>query len=230
MTGPAEPVEVGDLRVFVDPGAAAELTHADILVELDGIAGLAVATDPIVEFVEQALGDLAVETACGEPEVFGGELGTTPDGIALDLAADDPGADRRVVRQFLPVHRALARLLTAAGLVAPDAIGSETPGDLQARMPYVRIVRVGGGSDLVNDYPQVDIDVFATTSRAGEDLAERIRQFLTLPAPAYTSGVLLDRIDCLTAATERPWADTRVRRYGATYRVVSRRQAALTTA
>ncbi len=103
-----------------------------------------------------------------------------------------------------------------------DNIGPQTPDDLATREWFIRARRIDGGSDLVNDYPVMEVDVFAPTAAVGEPLAERIRQWLTRRRPTP----LVDRIDCATGARELPWGDDTVRRFGATYDVVTRRTAA----
>lgn len=233
MTGP---VELGDIGVTAEPGLSDPVTDPDPgvdpgvdagpeSVELPtGLDEPAAAAEPD----ELTAGNLPA--GLGEPEAGGGDLAVFPDEITA-LAVECGQAERiriRRVLQFPVAARALAGLLVDAGLIEPDRIGSETPTDLQYALPFVRVFRVAGGSDLVNDYAQVDLDVFADTSIAGEQLAENIRQYLSLPAPPYSGGALIDRIECLTAAAERPWADIRIRRYGATYRVVTRRQPAIT--
>ncbi|MET0701724.1 MAG: hypothetical protein ABWY93_18895 [Mycobacterium sp.] len=201
MSGPL--VELGDLVLDTDSGTG----------------------NPDAAFSEPGLGDLHLDAEAGEPELAAPAV---PDPVQLDLELS--GVDMSVVfrpgLQFILPARALAAMIIDAGLIIAGHIGSETPADLQSRLPYIRVLRVAGGSDLVNDYAQVDLEVFAATSLAGEQLAESIRQYLTLPAPPYTPRYLIDRIECLSGAAELPWADTRLRRYGATYRVVSRRQPA----
>ncbi len=98
-------------------------------------------------------------------------------------------------------------------------VGPQTPEDLAARPWFVRAMRVDGGSDLLNDYPVMEVDVFAPTYAVGEPLAENIRQWLTRRRPSP----VVDRIDCLTAPRELPWGDGTMRRFGATYDVVTRR-------
>ncbi len=100
--------------------------------------------------------------------------------------------------------------------------GTETPDDLQDRLPFVRVRRVTGDSTWLNDRPVVEVDVFAATQDVAWRLAEDIRDYLVGPPPPLP---LLDRIDCEQGPRELPWADGRVRRWGADYRVTSRRRA-----
>lgn len=127
--------------------------------------------------------------------------------------------------RFPIVARTLAQLLIAQQLSTAGRVGSETPSDLQTRMPFVRIDRVGGNSDWVNDYAVVDIEVFSSTYVEGEQRAEYIRQYLVFAdLPAIEGYGLLDRVECVSGPQELPWADDRVRRFGATYRITSRRR------
>lgn len=125
------------------------------------------------------------------------------------------------LRRFPDVQRALVTIL---GPLVDGRAGAETPSDLESRMPFIRVIRTGGPSDRVNDYATVEVDCFAGTYTAAELLAEQVRQLLTGP-PLRAGAAILDRISCESAPTELPWAPG-VRRFGATYVVVSRRYTA----
>ncbi|MBQ1047854.1 hypothetical protein KBX50_05195 [Micromonospora sp. C51] len=128
--------------------------------------------------------------------------------------------------RFPDVQRALATLLEPLAGGAGHT-GAQTPDDLQQVLPFIRITRRGGGSDRLNDYASVEVDVFADQyggDDGAEALAERVRQFLT-GAPRAVPPVVFDRITCVSGPTERPWAPE-VRRFGAAYLVVSRRYVA----
>lgn len=99
--------------------------------------------------------------------------------------------------------------------------GTATPPNLAEVLPFVRVRRVDGPRDRVNDYAQVEVDVFAAAYAAGEPLAEAIAQFLST---ARAVSPLLDRIECDTAFRELPHGNGVVRRWGATFTVVSRRR------
>lgn len=126
------------------------------------------------------------------------------------------------LRRFPDVQKALAAIVES--LVGAGRAGSETPEDLEQRLPYVRILRIGGYSDRLTDFATVEVDVFAGTYAQAEPLAERIRQHLTGP-PLRVGPVVLDRITCESGPVELPWAP-RVRRFNASYVVRSRRYAA----
>ncbi len=123
------------------------------------------------------------------------------------------------LRRFPDVQRVLVTLLEP--LAGAGRAGIETPGDLQQKLPFVRVVRTGGSSTRLSDYALVDVDCFAATYTAAELLAERVRQYLTGP-PLRSGPAVLDRITCQSAATELPWAPG-IRRLNATYQVTARR-------
>lgn len=99
----------------------------------------------------------------------------------------------------------------------PSNVGTETPSDLQDRLPFGRVRRIGGVDDQFTDSARVIVDVFAATYAAGSALAEAVRQRLrSAPAP-------LDRVLTLTGPAELPWEDPGTRRWSATYRLDLRR-------
>lgn len=223
---PGDP-QIGDMRLpaaLGDPGVTGPPPGGGVAVAgLQLAAALGVPGATVVEegvSVAVTLGPLIVIDPNASRAV---QLGAGPRLTITPGRVKTPG---RIPSWFPFIARALAALLIELGLAEIGRVGTETPVDLQNQLPFIRIVRVGGDSDLVNDYPQVDLDVFAASSVDGERLSEAIRQLLTMPAPPYVDGVLLDRIVCLSGAVERPWADVNIRRYGATYRVVARRQPA----
>ncbi len=123
--------------------------------------------------------------------------------------------------RFPDVQRVLVEDLEA--LAGVGHTGTETPADLLGALPFIRVLRVGGGSDRLNDFPAVDIDVFAGTYAAAELLAEQVRQRVVGPPPAVA---VLDRAVCEVAPRELPWGtpDDGVRRWGATYLITTRRR------
>ncbi|WP_053065478.1 hypothetical protein [Micromonospora sp. RV43] len=122
--------------------------------------------------------------------------------------------------RFPDVQAAL--LVVVEGLAGgPEHAGIETPEGLVAATPFIRVRRLGGNSDLLHDWATVEVDVFHTTYRGGEELAERVRQWLT--GRKHRAGpAVLDSITCQVSPIELPWGPG-IRRFGATYRVVSRR-------
>ena len=125
-------------------------------------------------------------------------------------------------RLFPDAVRVLVDDLTA--LAGDGHTGAQTPADLAGTLPFIRVTRFGGGADHVSDYPMVDVDVFAATYAAAQQLAEQVRARIVGPPPA---AALLDRVVCEQGPHELPWGDdSTVRRFGATYRVTTRRRIA----
>lgn len=122
---------------------------------------------------------------------------------------------------FPDVERNLVHLL--ADLVGGlDHAGTETPGNLGDRLPYIRVRRFGGADDGISDAPVMDVDTFAGTRTAAVALAESVRDRL-LAAPHHVDGVVLDHVITSTGPREIPWGGEGVRRWAATYRVTARR-------
>lgn len=102
--------------------------------------------------------------------------------------------------------------------------GYVTPADLADRLPFVRVRRVSGNRDRFNDFAVVDLDVFAATYPAALDLSEQLADWLCGPPPPIAA---FDRAECTSSPVELPWDDSdppKLRRFGATYTVVSRRR------
>jgi hypothetical protein len=107
-------------------------------------------------------------------------------------------------------------LLALAGV---NDAGTETPADLDAQLPFVRVMRRGGPTDRLNDRPRLDIDVFAATRSAGVPLALEIVRHLM---DDYSVSAV-DRFECEAGPAELPWSDGAVRRWGMTFQAVARR-------
>jgi hypothetical protein len=124
-----------------------------------------------------------------------------------------------VARRFPDVTR---MLVTALEVWVPDGThtGPETPEDLQAKLPFIRAYRMGGGRDRLNDYATVAVDVFDATYTGAESLAEDIAQWLCGPPPPLA---LIDRIDPDVSPRRLPWGDDRLVRFQAQYSLVTRR-------
>lgn len=56
----------------------------------------------------------------------------------------------------------------------------ETPENLQSVVPWIRVTRTGGSSDLVTDRAPVVVDVIAENATDAWTIAEQVRQRLTL--------------------------------------------------
>jgi hypothetical protein len=122
------------------------------------------------------------------------------------------------------VTRAVCDLLEDLGTT-----GTETPADLEANLPYIRVTRTGGADDLVTDTATVSVDVFAANATDAKDTAEQARQRLTLgPFGTGTSFATghgrIDRARTVTAPQMLPPTDTdNLRLVVASYQVQMRR-------
>jgi hypothetical protein len=119
-----------------------------------------------------------------------------------------------IERDFPNIERLLAGLL-APDFGGDDHVGSETPDDLEARLPFLRVVRIGGARTHQYDYPVVDLDVFDVDEAAGAPRASRLANRLLAKPPPHPS---IDVVSCEPAFRELPWGDSEsVRRWGATF-------------
>lgn len=107
-------------------------------------------------------------------------------------------------------------------LAGSGHVAVETPADMESRLPFVRVTRVAGDRNRLEDLPVIDVDVFASSYSAGRLLADDIAEWLIGPPPAAN---VFDRVDCEVAPRELPWGDD-VRRFNASYRVILRRRLA----
>jgi hypothetical protein len=107
-----------------------------------------------------------------------------------------------------------------SGAVLPALL----PDDVGSHLPFVVPRRIGGNADNVNDYPLIQIDVYADTYAVAMDVAEQIRHRL-LSGHVYGPHGQIDRAICTSAHIELPHEDEAVRRFSTQYRVTCRRTA-----
>lgn len=121
----------------------------------------------------------------------------------------------------------LALLDHLADLVGGDEhTGNETPDDLQGRLPFLRVTRIGGSDDGLTDSAEVDVEVVAPTRRVAWTLAELVRERLTA-RPFRVGTVVIDRATTTVSPFQPPavTAGVRLVRYAASYTVRVRRTA-----
>jgi hypothetical protein len=124
-----------------------------------------------------------------------------------------------IERDFPNIERLIAAIF-AADLGGTDHVGSETPDDLEDRLPFLRAMRVGGTRTHQFDYPVVELDYFDADELTGAPAASRIANRLLTKPPPHPS---LDVVACEPAFRELPWGDSEtVRRWGATFFVETR--------
>jgi hypothetical protein len=126
-----------------------------------------------------------------------------------------------VTYEFLDVEALLLGYLETL-VSSTDQVNTETPADFGGLLPFIRAYRFSGQTDRLTDFADVQVDVFAELRSTGLSLARTIRDQLIGPPPPVA---VFDRVDCNVAPVELEWADDKVvRRWGATYRIVTRRR------
>lgn len=100
-------------------------------------------------------------------------------------------------------------------------VASETPHDLASRLPFVRVVLVGGSTPNVSlDAPLLAVDAFAADRPQAIALANRVRTLLSYGSlGADLMGGRIGQVSTVTAPLWAPWDNSSVRRYTATYRI-----------
>lgn len=119
----------------------------------------------------------------------------------------------------------IERLLVAylPPLLGGVRVVTDTPANLERVLPIVQVQRFGGGDVAPGiDRPVVDIDCYAATRGAASDLAERVRYAVLYRLPGTTVGAVgIPRVDTLTGPSWRPYDNTALRRFGASYAITT---------
>lgn len=100
---------------------------------------------------------------------------------------------------------------------------TDTPSNLEKILPVVQVTRFGGVDVAPGiDRPIVDVDAYAATRAAASELAERVRYALLYRLPGTTvGGVGFPRVDTLTGPSWRPYDNSALRRFGASYAITT---------
>lgn len=122
---------------------------------------------------------------------------------------------------FPDVHEVLFEVLVPA-FVDDQHIGTVTPADLETRLPFVRVRRIGGPSTLITDRPRLDVEVYAATIGAAFQMSREIQQAL-ISGPRSTTAGIIDRCTTEVGPREAPYENTAVRLVMGTYRLSLRR-------
>jgi hypothetical protein len=118
------------------------------------------------------------------------------------------------VRDFPNIERLLAGVF-ASLLGGTGHVGSETPEDLEAHLPFLRIVRTGGPRTHLVDFPIVDLAYLAADEFTGAPGASAVANLLLGKPPPHPS---IDLVGCDLMFRELPWGDSdSVRHWGATF-------------
>jgi|SRR5690606_11193177 len=99
---------------------------------------------------------------------------------------------------------------------------TETPPDLDDRLPWVQVTRLGGPYDgFRRDQPTVDIAAYAASRPAASQLAQQVQEALhTRLWGATVGGAVVSRVETRTGPHWVPYDNPNVRRYEATYAFV----------
>lgn len=105
--------------------------------------------------------------------------------------------------------------------LTPVRVVTETPANLQAVLPVIQVGRVGGADrDVVIDNALVTVDCFGASREAAKTLAEQVRTALRFQLPGHaTTDCVVTKTTTVSAPAWRPWDDTSLRRFGASYQI-----------
>lgn len=100
---------------------------------------------------------------------------------------------------------------------------TDTPSNLEKVLPLVQVTRYGGDEAAPGiDRATVDIDCYGANRSAASNLAERVRYALLYRLPGTSVGdVGIPRVDTLTGPSWRPYDNTTIRRFGASYQITT---------
>lgn len=128
---------------------------------------------------------------------------------------------------YADVERLLVALLP--GLTGGVRACTDLPADLLQVLPVVQVARIGGTDSSVSlDVATVDVDSYAASRQAANELAGQVRHALLFALPgAAAAGGVVTRVQTLSAPAWRPYDNTTLRRVGASYQLTVRATAAL---
>lgn len=111
-------------------------------------------------------------------------------------------------------------------LGAGHRVVTETPADLVAALPLVRVDRIGGSDySVVFDRATVDVDCWHVDRLSARALALTVHGLLRygLPGQRIPGGVVCT-VGTGSAPGWRTWDDSTIRRFGGTYQIVVQAQ------
>jgi hypothetical protein len=128
-----------------------------------------------------------------------------------------------VTTQNVPVFVDVERLLVIwlSGRLGRRVL-TDLPGDLAGQVPLVQIARYGGADERPGlDTVLLDVDAYGANRGSAVALAEAARHALRFALPGeQLDRAVVTRVDTLEAPSLRPYDNTDVRRFGATYRLI----------
>lgn len=123
----------------------------------------------------------------------------------------------------IDVERALIDGLVSAVAGDQTRIGTNTPGDLASKLPFLRVLRYGGGYDNTTgtDRADVDLDGFGPTRDAARAV---LYDALTLLLPGSRLGdrMTIDTITVLVSPRSLPYENPAVRKWSAAVSITTR--------
>jgi hypothetical protein len=100
---------------------------------------------------------------------------------------------------------------------------TDVPDNLQGALPLGRVLKVGGPADDNDprfDLPTVSVDCFAADRAAAITFAQAVDDAIRITLPGLTvNGSTVTRTATISGPAWRPWDDSTLRRFGATYRL-----------
>ncbi|MER5608340.1 hypothetical protein AB0F93_00090 [Micromonospora tulbaghiae] len=118
-----------------------------------------------------------------------------------------------VERDFPDIERLLAAVF-APLLGGDEHVGNEAPDNLEAVVPFLRVMRVGGPRTALYDYPIVELALLTAEDVDGLPMLSRFVNLLLDKPPPHAA---LDYVDCDPGPRELAWGDNdAVRHWGAT--------------
>jgi hypothetical protein len=112
------------------------------------------------------------------------------------------------------------------------SVAVQTPPDLQGRLPFVTVRRIGGRDDVLTlDIATIDVDWYDETWAGADEGARQVRVALRTSLLGSTvetdSGrATVARVDTTGAPAWRPTTDPGLHRCGGSYRIVTHSRSA----
>lgn len=98
---------------------------------------------------------------------------------------------------------------------------TETPADLSnvGTQPIILVVGLPGGQHLVLGRPMVDVECYGATRDAARTLAGQVHNALLFEMRGLIANGVVTTVKTTGTPAWRPYSNTNVRRFGATYQV-----------
>lgn len=101
---------------------------------------------------------------------------------------------------------------------------TETPDTMEKVVPVIQVERIGGANSHTVDRPTISVDVYDSNRDAARKLAELVRDAVlyALPETTITVGAVqavVSKSGTISGPSIRPYINTGLRRFGATYMI-----------